>query len=36
MKNEIPGIPKIGFSYVDVRDVALLHFKAMISDEANG
>jgi dihydroflavonol-4-reductase len=30
------GLPKIHFGYVDVRDVADLHIKAMISPAANG
>ncbi len=29
-----PGIPRIGFSFVDVRDVADLHLKAMLTPEA--
>jgi nucleoside-diphosphate-sugar epimerase len=31
-----PGIPRIGFSFVDVRDVADLHLKAMLAPEAGG
>jgi nucleoside-diphosphate-sugar epimerase len=31
-----PGIPRIGFSFVDVRDVADLHLKAMTAPEAGG
>jgi nucleoside-diphosphate-sugar epimerase len=31
-----PGIPRIGFSFVDVRDVADLHIKAMLAPEAGG
>jgi dihydroflavonol-4-reductase len=31
-----PGIPRIGFSFVDVRDVADLHVKAMLAPEAGG
>jgi dihydroflavonol-4-reductase len=32
----IPGTPRIGFSIVDVRDVADLHIRAMTSAEAGG
>jgi nucleoside-diphosphate-sugar epimerase len=32
----IPGTPKIGFSFVDARDVAALQVKAMLSPEAGG
>lgn len=31
-----PGAPRIGFSFVDVRDVAKLHVDAMLSPEAGG
>lgn len=31
-----PGIPRIGFSFVDVRDVADLHVRAMLAPEAAG
>jgi nucleoside-diphosphate-sugar epimerase len=31
-----PGIPRLGFSVVDVRDLADLHIRAMISPEAAG
>jgi nucleoside-diphosphate-sugar epimerase len=31
-----PGIPRIGFSFVDVRDVADLHIRAMTTPEAGG
>lgn len=31
-----PGIPRIGFSVVDVRDVAALHLLAMTASEAGG
>lgn len=31
-----PGAPRIGFSFVDVRDVADLHLKAMLAPEAGG
>jgi dihydroflavonol-4-reductase len=32
----MPGTPRIGFSVVDVRDVAELHVKAMTAPEAGG
>ncbi len=32
----MPGTPKIGFSFVDARDVADLHLKAMVAPEAGG
>ncbi len=32
----MPGIPRIGFSFVDVRDVADLHLRAMTAPEAGG
>jgi dihydroflavonol-4-reductase len=32
----MPGTPRIGFSVVDVRDVADLHLKAMTAPEAGG
>jgi dihydroflavonol-4-reductase len=32
----MPGIPRIGFSVVDVRDVADLHIRAMTAPEAGG
>jgi dihydroflavonol-4-reductase len=31
-----PGLPRIGFSFVDVRDVADLHVKAMLGVSAGG
>jgi dihydroflavonol-4-reductase len=31
-----PGVPRIGFSFVDVRDVADLHLLAMTAPEAGG
>jgi nucleoside-diphosphate-sugar epimerase len=34
--NGMPGIPRIGFSFVDVRDVADLHLRAMTAPEAGG
>lgn len=36
MKGEMSGCPKISSGYVDVRDVADLHVKAMLSPAANG
>jgi len=32
----IPGTPKVGFSFVDARDVAALQLKAMLAPEAGG
>jgi dihydroflavonol-4-reductase len=32
----MPGIPQLGFSFVDVRDVADLHLRAMTAPEAGG
>jgi len=32
----MPGVPRIGFSFVDARDVADLHVKAMLAPEAGG
>lgn len=32
----MPGVPRIGFSFVDVRDVADLEIRAMTSSEAGG
>ncbi len=36
MSGRIPGIPRLGFNIVDVRDVADLHIRAMTSDQAAG
>ncbi len=36
LNGTLKGVPKIRFVYVDVRDVADLHLKAMISPAANG
>ncbi|MDA7763548.1 aldehyde reductase [Pelagibacterales bacterium] len=33
---QFPGNPNLNFTIVDVRDVALLHIKAISSDESNG
>jgi nucleoside-diphosphate-sugar epimerase len=32
----VPGIPRLGFNVVDVRDVADLHIRAMTAPEAAG
>ena len=32
----MPGVPRLGFSFVDVRDVADLHLRAMVAPEAAG
>jgi dihydroflavonol-4-reductase len=32
----IPGTPRVGFSFVDARDVAALQIKAMLAPEAGG
>jgi nucleoside-diphosphate-sugar epimerase len=34
--NGMPGVPRIGFSFVDVRDVADLEIRAMTAPEAGG
>jgi nucleoside-diphosphate-sugar epimerase len=36
MLGGMPGLPKLGFSWVDVRDVAALHVLAMTAPEAGG
>ena len=36
LNGTLKGVPKIRFVYVDVRDVADLHLKAMINPAANG
>jgi dihydroflavonol-4-reductase len=36
MLNGMPGVPRLGFSFVDVRDVAELQVAAMTSPEAGG
>jgi nucleoside-diphosphate-sugar epimerase len=36
LSGAIPGIPRLGFSIVDVRDVADLHIRAMTAPEAAG
>jgi dihydroflavonol-4-reductase len=32
----MPGVPRIGFSFVDARDVAAMQIKAMLAPEAGG
>ena len=36
MLKGMPGVPELGFGFVDVRDVADLHLRAMTSPEAGG
>jgi dihydroflavonol-4-reductase len=36
MSGEVPGTPRLGWSIVDVRDVASLHLLALKSDAASG
>lgn len=36
MNGAIPGLPRLYFGFVDVRDVADLHLRAMIDPAANG
>ncbi len=36
MTGRVPGVPRLGFSMVDVRDVADLHIRAMTAPEAAG
>jgi nucleoside-diphosphate-sugar epimerase len=36
MLKGMPGLPRLGFSFVDVRDVADLHIRAMTAPEAAG
>lgn len=36
LRGEMPGIPRIGFEIVDVRDLADIHVRAMVSPEAAG
>ena len=36
ISGKFPMIPSISFPYIDVRDVAKLHLKAMVTPEANG
>jgi len=36
MRRDFPGCPRLGWPTVDVRDVAIAHFGAMTTPEANG
>lgn len=36
LDGEMPGLPKLGFAFSDVRDLAALHVKAMTAPEAGG
>jgi nucleoside-diphosphate-sugar epimerase len=36
LSGRVPGLPRLGFSIVDVRDVADLHIRAMTAPEAAG
>ena len=36
LSGRVPGLPKLGFNVVDVRDVADLHIRAMIDPKAAG
>ena len=36
LSGNVPGLPRLGFSIVDVRDVADLHIRAMTAPEAAG
>ncbi len=36
LTGKVPGVPRLGFDIVDVRDVALAHILAMTSDAAAG
>ena len=36
LSGRVPGLPRLGFCFVDVRDVADLHIRAMIAPEAAG
>lgn len=36
LKGAVPGLPKVTFAFVDVRDVADLHVRAMTNPEAAG
>lgn len=36
MAGQVPGVPRLGFNLVDVRDVADLHIRAMTSNAAAG
>ena len=36
LSGKVPGLPRLGFNFVDVRDVADLHMRAMTAPEAAG
>jgi nucleoside-diphosphate-sugar epimerase len=36
LSGRVPGLPRLGFNIVDVRDVADLHIRAMTTPEAAG
>ena len=36
LSGKVPGLPRLGFNFVDVRDVADLHLRAMTAPEAAG
>jgi dihydroflavonol-4-reductase len=36
LSGNMPGIPRLGFSFIDVRDVAKLHVAAMTAPQAGG
>lgn len=36
MAGRVPGVPRLGFNIVDVRDVADLHIRAMVGEAAAG
>ena len=36
LTGRVPGLPRLGFNFVDVRDVADLHIRAMTAPEAAG
>src|SRR5262249_35407368 len=36
LSGKVPGLPQLGFNFVDVRDVADLHVRAMTAPEAAG
>lgn len=36
LNGSMPGIPRLGFNFVDVRDVAELHLRAMTTETAGG
>jgi nucleoside-diphosphate-sugar epimerase len=36
LNGSVPAIPRLGFAFVDVRDVVDLHLRAMVASEAGG